>query len=197
VRGIGAGCLVITGYEGDRADVRHRRRRSAHALRAAGAVRLGSRPGTSWLHNRFSGPYLRDTLLDAGVLVETLETAATWTQLPNVYADVRAALTGSLDRALVGCHISHLYPTGASLYFTVLAAARPGAEVEQWLHAKRAASDAIVGCGATITHHHAVGSAHREHVAAELGPVGVAMLTAVKRELDPSGVLNPGKLLPG
>jgi alkyldihydroxyacetonephosphate synthase len=98
---------------------------------------------------------------------------------------------------MVGCHVSHVYPTGASLYFTALAAARPGDEAAQWERAKHAANDAIVAAGGTITHHHAVGTAHRDHVAVELSDVGVAALRAVKERLDPAGVLNPGKLLPG
>jgi alkyldihydroxyacetonephosphate synthase len=196
LRHVQQGCLVITGYEGDDVDVRHRRRASSRVLRAAGAVSLGSRAGRSWEHGRFAGPHLRDSLLDEGVLVETLETAATWTALPGLYDAVRAALHSALDRALVGCHISHLYPTGASLYFTVLAAADAGGEIAQWSAAKAAANDAIVAAGGTITHHHAVGTAHRAHATGDLGSLGVGMLTAVKRQVDPNGVMNPGKLLP-
>jgi alkyldihydroxyacetonephosphate synthase len=140
---------------------------------------------------------LRDTLLDTGVLAETLETAATWSRLPALYDAVGAALRTTLGRAVVGCHVSHLYPTGASLYFTVLAAATAGAEREQWTTAKRAANDAIVAAGGTITHHHAVGTAHRDHVVNDLGgPVGLRALAAVKVSLDPAGIMNPGKLLP-
>jgi alkyldihydroxyacetonephosphate synthase len=195
-RGVADGCLVIVGYEGDQDDVRHRRRATRRLLRSAGGVSLGKRAGRSWEHGRFSGPRLRDAMLDAGVLAETLETANTWRGLPTTYDAVRDALQSSLGRAVVGCHVSHLYETGASLYFTVLAAADQGREVEQWSAAKLAANDAIVRTGATITHHHAVGTAHRDHVDAELGDVGIAALRAVKAQLDPAGILNPGKLLP-
>jgi len=196
VRHVSKGCLVITGYEGDAADVRYRRRAVRHILRSGGAVPLGERAGQAWVHGRFSGPYLRDSLLDAGVLAETLETATTWRNLPTLYAGVRRALQDSLGRSLVGCHISHLYPTGASLYFTALAPASPGREVEQWAAAKRAANDAIVAAGGTVSHHHAVGTAHRDHVGSELSQVGLEALHAVKERLDPNGILNPGKLLP-
>src|SRR3954467_10529071 len=195
-RGVAGGCLVVVGFEGDNDDVRHRRRATRRVLRSAGGVSLGKRAGRSWEHGRFRGPRLRDAMLDAGVLAETLETANTWRGLPTTYDAVRAALQGSLGKAVVGCHVSHLYETGASLYFTVLAAADQGREIEQWSAAKLAANDAIVRTGATITHHHAVGTAHRDHVSAELGDVGVAALRAVKRQLDPAGILNPGKLLP-
>src|SRR3954454_4288508 len=196
VRGVSNGCLVITGYEGDPDDIDYRRHAVRRILKAAGAASLGKPAGEAWVHGRFTGPYLRDSLLDAGVLAETLETATTWQRLPALYDGVRRALHGSLGKALVGCHISHLYPTGASLYFTALAAAEPGREGEQWAAAKRAVNDAIVDTGGTVSHHHAVGTAHRDHVGAELSAVGLEALRAVKRRLDPAGILNPGKLLP-
>jgi alkyldihydroxyacetonephosphate synthase len=196
MRGVTEGCLVITGYEGDDADVAYRRRAVRKILRASGAAPIGAKAGQAWVHGRFSGPYLRDSMLDAGVLAETLETAATWRNLPGLYDGVRRALHDSLGRALVGCHISHLYPTGASLYFTALAAADTGREAEQWARAKRAANDAIVAAGGTVTHHHAVGTAHRDHVGTELSDVGLEALRAVKERLDPTAILNPGKLLP-
>jgi alkyldihydroxyacetonephosphate synthase len=197
LRGVSDGCLLITGYEGAARDVRHRRDVVREQLRSAGAVPLGARAGRAWEHSRFAAPALRDTLFDTGVLAETLETAATWTTLPAVYAAVREALHRFLGRAVVGCHVSHLYPTGASLYFTVLAAADAIDPDAQWLRAKAAANDAITSAGGTITHHHAVGTAHRGHVRADLGgDVGVRALRALKRELDPVGIMNPGKLLP-
>ena len=194
-RRVAAGSLVIVGFEGTRGDVRHRRRQTARVLRAEGGVPLGRRAGRSWEHGRFSGPRLRDTLLDEGVLVETLETAATWTALPGLYPAVRGALLQSLGRAVVGCHASHLYPTGASLYFTVLAAADSGREVEQWSAAKTAANDAIVGAGGTITHHHAVGRMHRPGYDRQRPDLFAAALAAAKRTLDPRGLLNPGVLI--
>ena len=93
------------------------------------------------------------------------------------------------------CHISHVYPTGASLYFTVVAGQR-GNPIDQWRAAKKAASEAMVHTGATITHHHAVGADHRPWMRDEIGDLGVEVLKAVKATLDPSGILNPGKLIP-
>ena len=119
--------------------------------------------------------------------------------MPALKAAVTEALTASLAEsgspALVLCHISHVYPTGASLYFTVVAGQR-GNPIEQWRKAKAAASDAIMRTGGTITHHHAVGADHRPWMRDEVGDLGVAVLRAVKATLDPAGILNPGKLIP-
>jgi alkyldihydroxyacetonephosphate synthase len=191
------GCLMVAGFEGDAATVAARRTTVSARLEAAGGTALGEAPGRAWKAGRFSGPYLRDSMLDVGVLVETVETAAFWSRLPATYDAVSAALAGALegDSPLVLCHVSHVYENGASLYFTVAARQR-GDGLEQWARAKAAATDAMVAAGATITHHHAVGRDHRPWLAEEIGPVGVEVLRAVKARLDPHSVLNPGVLVP-
>ena len=200
MRGVRTPCLAIVGWLGDPDEVAARRKRARTVLKAQGLISGGARFGRGWEHGRYNGPYLRDSLMDVGVMVETLETATTWSNLDRVHGEVAAALKASLNAqgtpAHVMCHVSHLYPGGASLYFTFLARAVAGDLVAQWRLAKTAACEAIVRCGATITHHHAVGTDHRGHLEPEIGAVGVAVLRAVKRELDPAGILNPGKLIP-
>jgi alkyldihydroxyacetonephosphate synthase len=187
------GCLIVLGWEGTPEAVRRRRRDAARLLRGAGAKAMGEGPGRAWAASRFAGPHLRDDLLDRGVMVETLETATAWSNLGALHAAVRAALPD----LLVGCHVSHLYPTGASLYFTVLGRRDAADPAGQWRAAKAAATDAIVAAGGTITHHHAVGRDHAPWLAAELGDLGIEVLRAVKERCDPAGVMNPGKLLVG
>ena len=186
-------CMVIVGWEGDANDVRSRRRRTLALLRKAGGVSLGQRPGGAWAASRFTGPYLRDDLLERGVLVETLETAHTWSGLEGLYQAVRQALAPHAP--LVGCHVSHVYETGASLYFTFLMPGRAGEELEQWRAAKTAACDAIVAAGGTITHHHAIGRDHVPWLVHEDGELGLDALRAAKERLDPAGIMNPGKLV--
>jgi alkyldihydroxyacetonephosphate synthase len=195
--GAGAGgCLMITGYEGSPSAVAARRAAVSELLSGFGGDPVGEAPGDAWVHGRFNAPYLRDSLLDVGVLVETLETATFWSNREALYTGVKTALEQSLgEGTLVLCHISHVYETGCSLYFTV--ATKESADpLPQWLAAKAAANDAIVAAGATITHHHAVGTDHRPWLVHEIGELGASVLRAVKADLDPTGVLNPGVLIP-
>jgi alkyldihydroxyacetonephosphate synthase len=133
-------------------------------------------------------------------MAETLETAHEWSRLMDLYRAVRGAIQDALEArgtpGLVMCHISHLYPSGGSLYFTFLAPQEAGAELDQWRAVKVAACDAIAGAGGTITHHHAVGRDHAPWMPREIGEVGLAALQAVKLRLDPAGIMNPGKLFP-
>ncbi len=144
------------------------------------------------------GHYLRDALLDAGALAEMLETASFWSGLQGLYEAVgtalRDTLTGLGTPPVVLCHVSHVYLSGASLYFTV-GCAQLADPLAQWRAAKTAASDAIIAADGSITHHHGVGIDHREHLAQEVGPLAVDALKAVKATLDPAGILNPGVLI--
>ncbi len=200
-RGRKDGCMMILGWEGEPESVARRRELTAAGLRGGGAVPLGRSPGNAWEHGRYEGPYMRDLLMDEGVMVETLETSHTYTRIKELYEAVRAALHSAMERegngGIVMCHVSHVYRDGASLYFTFLSARNEGAEIEQWRSVKTSACEAIVGAGGTITHHHAVGLDHAPFMEAEIGELGIEAIRAVKERLDPAGVMNPGKLLPG
>ncbi|HEY2716021.1 MAG TPA: FAD-binding oxidoreductase [Solirubrobacterales bacterium] len=193
------GALMIVGYEGDEETVARQRSLAVRELRAGGAAYLGQAAGRSWEHGRYDGPYLRDTLLGMGALVETLETSHTWSRLEELRAAVGGAIRASLEAGgtppLVWCHLSHAYADGASLYFTFISRARRGEEAAQWRETKAAACEAIVAHGGTITHHHAVGRDHAPYLEAEVGRTGVELLRAAKERLDPAGIMNPGKLL--
>ncbi|MEU8775445.1 FAD-binding oxidoreductase [Streptomyces sp. NPDC048606] len=194
-----SGALAITVFEGSEAATAARQQLTRAVLTEAGGTSLGEEPARAWEHGRFGAPYLRDALLDGGALCETLETATSWSNLEDLRTAVTAALQTALratgSTSLVMCHISHVYATGASLYFTVLGAQR-GDAVEQWRSVKTAAGDAILGHGGTITHHHAVGTDHKPWMREEIGDLGAAVLRAVKGAVDPAGILNPGKLIP-
>ncbi|MGH2875285.1 MAG: FAD-binding oxidoreductase, partial [Solirubrobacteraceae bacterium] len=165
------GCLAIVGWEGSEDDVRRRREATASLLRAAEAEPVPG-AGEDWEGGRFRGPYLRDAFMDVGAFIETLETVAFWSALPGLYAAVsdavRSALTAAGTPPAILCHISHVYPTGASLYFTVACALSAGADV-RWRAAKVAAADAILSAGGSISHHHGIGADHLAPYAEEVG----------------------------
>jgi alkyldihydroxyacetonephosphate synthase len=199
LRGYRDGCLAILGFEGEREEVHFRRARALALVRAGGGLPVGRSPGQAWLKGRFLAPYLRDELLTQGVMVETLETATQWSNLGRLHEAVSRAIAAALNACatpgLIMCHVSHLYESGASLYFTFIARMLQDDPIGQWRTVKESASRAIVEGGGTITHHHAVGVDHARFMKREVGGEGVAVLTALKSELDPAGIMNPGKLL--
>ncbi len=191
------GCLAIVGYEGAAEEVAARRDAATRVLDSAGVgPDLGA--GEAWERDRYRGPYLRDALLGAGALAETIETVSFWSSLQRVYETVRTALSDSLTAQgtppVILCHVSHVYPAGASLYYTV-GCAQLEDPVTQWRTAKRAASDAILQAGASISHHHGVGIDHRAWFEREVGELAVNVLRSAKAVLDPAGILNPGILI--
>ncbi len=202
-RGLGADqdrCLVLVGLSGQTPVV------DATAGEVAKAVRdlhgIGT-PGVgrAWRRDRFRAPNLRDTLWSAGYAVDTLETAVDWSALPALAAELGRTLRHGLDddgeRVHAFSHLSHVYPTGTSLYATYVfrIAADPDETLDRWRRLKGAASEVIVGHGGTISHQHGVGSDHAPYLAAEKGPLGMVALEAVVRRLDPDGLMAPGVLL--
>src|SRR6476661_10189068 len=141
-------------------------------------------------------PYLRDVLMALGVLSDTFETAITWERFPAFHEQVVGAVRAALgEPCRVTCRFTHVYPDGPAPYFTVIAPARRGAELEQWGAIKQAASDAIIAGGGTITHHHAVGRDHRPWYDRQRPDPFAAALRGAKAAVDPAGILNPGVLL--
>jgi alkyldihydroxyacetonephosphate synthase len=199
-----AAAAMIAGFEGDKASVERARHRFGEIAKQLGAMAIGDKTGKRWHEGRFHGPYLRDPLMDRGLGVDTLETATSWSKLDALYAAVKSALEDTIcqtaprpgARGIVTCHISHSYSDGASLYFTYIFPRALDGDVAQWQAIKRAATDAIVAHGGTISHHHGVGEDHLPWMAQEKSALGVDVLRAIKSTLDPKGILNPGKLIP-
>lgn len=193
------GCVAIATFEGDASDAPEWAARADATVERSGGSMVDAELSRRWERGRFDSPYLRDALLDCGALAETLETATSWSRLAAVRRDVTSALVEALTEAgtppVVMCHVSHVYATGASLYFTVVCAAADD-PIAQWRAAKAAATASMSAAGATVTHHHAVGRDHRQWMNDEVGVVGTALLRAMKYAVDPAGVLNPDKLIP-
>jgi alkyldihydroxyacetonephosphate synthase len=191
------GALLVLGFESPDHDVEPWMARAEELCRDLGGEphRRGGGEG-AWRDAFLRAPYLRDNLIAAGILAETFETAITWDRFEAFVAEVRERAAAALgpDGRLT-CRITHAYPDGAAPYFTVLAPARRGSELEQWDEVKAAASEAIAAAGGTITHHHAVGRDHRPWYDRQRPDPFAAALRAAKAAVDPQGILNPGVLV--
>jgi alkyldihydroxyacetonephosphate synthase len=192
--------------EGDRARAGARAGGGARAGRGdkAGGDKAGGDAVGFWRRAFLGAPYMRDVFVAMGVLSETFETAITWERFPELHERVIGAVREAVDSlaspsargaALVSCRFTHVYPDGPAPYFTVMAPARRGEEVEQWTAIKRAASDAVLACGGTITHHHAVGRDHRPWYDRQRPEPFAQALRAAKAAVDPGGIMNPGVLI--
>ena len=189
-------CLCIVGFDGDEDEVRFCWQQAATVLERHGGQSLGTGPGEAWRRGRFEAPYLRDLLLDHAIMVDTLETATTWSNYVKLYRSVRDAMQAAMgERGLVMAHLSHAYPHGASVYYTFLARQQEGRELEQWQEVKDAASRAIIEGGGALSHHHGIGYEHRRWLPDYLGDGGMKTLRALKQAFDPGGIMNPAKLI--
>ncbi len=196
--GDGEDTVLVLGFESTDHPVAHDLERALELCRAHGGrpdEPSGGGAG-AWREAFLRMPYLRDMLLRLGVLSDTFESAITWERFPAFHEAVVGATRAALgEPCRVTCRFTHVYPDGPAPYFTVLAPARRGDEDAQWHEMKRAASDAILAAGGTITHHHAVGRDHRPWYDAQRPEPFAAALRAAKAAVDPRGVLNPGVLL--
>jgi alkyldihydroxyacetonephosphate synthase len=160
----------------------------------------------AWRNAFLLAPYLRDTFVSCGVLSDTFESSITWDRFEDFHAAAMEAARSKVAEVCdapaegpgaprVSCRFTHVYPDGPAPYFTVMAPAVRGGEVEQWDEIKAAASEAVIEAGGTITHHHAVGRDHRPWYDRQRPAPFAAALRAAKAELDPHGILNPGVLV--
>jgi alkyldihydroxyacetonephosphate synthase len=203
VRGVGPGrCMVLLGLVGRRRVMAATFADVLELGRGFGAVRAPATFGRQWQRSRFRTPYLRNTLWEAGYAVDTLETAVAWDRVPAMAASlapsIRRGLAAEGERVHAFTHLSHVYPTGSSLYTTFVfrLADDPDVTLERWRRLKATASEAIVRLGGTISHQHGVGSDHARYLAAEKGVLGMAALGDLARRFDPAGIMHPGVLLP-
>jgi alkyldihydroxyacetonephosphate synthase len=202
LRGLREGkCMLLVGFTGRDALVKTARAEALDLAGKRGAVNVGRAFGSQWHRGRFRTPYMRNTLWEMGFAVDTVETATTWTHVATMAESIEAALHQAMaalgERVHVFTHLSHVYPSGSSVYTTFLfrLADDPDETLRRWQVLKSAASEAIVAHGGTISHQHGVGTDHAPYLAAEKGELGMAALVDMCRRFDPDGILNPGKLL--
>ncbi len=193
-------CLSFIGYEGTEAHVARERRFVGRIVARHGGLCIGSGPGALFDQKKFDTPYIRDFLLDRGALADVAETAAPWSALSSLYDRVMADARDAFDelgvRGYIMCHLSHSYHAGACLYFTF--GFKPTGrrdELDEYGIVKSAIQQAFVDSGATLSHHHAVGTEHAQWLEADISTPGVAMLRALFDGIDPGANLNPGKIV--
>jgi alkyldihydroxyacetonephosphate synthase len=193
-------CLSFIGYEGSADDVAAHRKQTERIAKRHGGLCIGSSPGALYDQKKFDTPYIRDFLLDRGAPADVSETSAPWGELRTVYDNVMAAGHGAFHQLGVPgylmCHLSHSYHAGACLYFTFAINPPPAADaLEMYGVVKGAIQQAFVDSGATLSHHHAVGTEHAQWLEEDISSPGVAMLRALFEGFDPGGNLNPGKIV--
>jgi alkyldihydroxyacetonephosphate synthase len=193
-------CLMLTAFEGNPTVISRRLKQAEAIYKKCGAVGLGVSAGKSFEATKYDFPHIRDFLLDRDVTTDVSETATVWSNIPALYQNTIAILCSEISKSGVrpwaGCHISHTYQSGASLYFTFGFRQQPGREMEQYLQVKRAVQQSFIDQGATLSHHHAVGTEHLPWLAADISQAGVQAVSAIKQGLDPGNIMNPGRLLP-
>lgn len=193
-------CLTLTAFEGNDKSTARQIKEVQAIYRRFGGVSMGGAAGRSFEATKYDFPHIRDFLLDRDVTTDVSETSTAWSNILPLYRKTISALRASISESGVqpwtGCHISHTYPTGASLYFTFGFRQQTGREMHQYLCAKRAAQQSFIDSGGTLSHHHAVGTEHLPWLAADISPVGVRAVSALKLGIDPANIMNPGRLLP-
>jgi alkyldihydroxyacetonephosphate synthase len=208
--------MLVLGFESAHHPVEERMRVAVEVVREHGGepseIRGGGEGGDdgdavgAWRQAFLAAPYLRDTFVSLGVLIDTFETAITWDRFAEFHATVSETARGAIAEVcgsapdgpgspILGCRFTHVYPDGPAPYYTVICPARRGGEVEQWDEVKAAVSEAVLGAGGTITHHHAIGRDHRPWYARQRPERFAEALRAAKRAVDPAGILNPGVLV--
>jgi alkyldihydroxyacetonephosphate synthase len=195
-------CMCLIGLTGSRRLVTATRRDASSIIRKHKGVFIGKQIGEIWKENRFRSAYLRNTLWDLGYAIDTLETAVTWNKVTSTVAAIESALSSGLEplneRIHVFTHLSHVYPTGSSIYTTFIfrLADTPEETMRRWSLLKASASRAIVEANGTISHQHGVGIDHKQYLAAEKGTLGMSTLKQLFSHCDPEERMNPKKLLP-
>ncbi len=193
-------CLSFIGYEGTKDHVAAQRKLVGKIVSRHGGLSVGSGPGELYDQKKFDTPYIRDYLLDRGAPGDVSETSAPWSALSTLYDNVTEAAQRAFDelgvRGYIMCHLSHSYHAGACLYFTF--AFKPSGRrdvLEEYDVVKDAIQQTFVDSGATLSHHHAVGTEHAKWLDQDISGPGVAMLRSLFDGVDPGANLNPGKIV--
>lgn len=186
----GSRCMGVMSFEGEPRLVALTLKRAKSYVKKFGGFYIGSKPAKSWYKRRYELPFVRDPLINYGILIETFETCATWDKIINLYHAVREVLKPECP--ILWTHGSHFYQSGANLYFTLVTPQEENNEVDQYYRIKKNILDTFLEFGGTLSHHHGIGRAFSSWLPQEIGNEGVKLLKNIKKTLDPMGIMNPG-----
>lgn len=189
----GKRCLMFITVEGDKGYTHFVKKKIKKIARANRGFNSGGKPAKDWLKQRYSSAYMRDPLMDIGIMTDTVETAVTWDKLLPLWKAVRTYLE-LREKTHVMAHISHVYENGANLYFTFLSPMKKGAELEDYAAYHKGLIDTIHQSGGSLSHHHGIGRALAPWMEEELGKTAMGLMKASKDFLDPKGIMNPGSI---
>jgi len=194
-------CMLLFGAVGNSKNVSEIIKDALKVIKKYGGIHVGKRPGNEWLKNRFRLPYIRNAMWKKGYAVDTLETAVPWAKLENtinaIENSLKNMLSGYGEKVHVFTHLSHIYSNGSSIYTTFIfrISENPDDTMTKWRILKKAASEAIVKNGGTISHQHGVGIDHLPYLKFEKGELGIKMIRSLCKTTDPGEIMNPGKLI--
>ncbi|MFZ5918019.1 MAG: FAD-binding oxidoreductase [Chloroflexota bacterium] len=183
-------CLLLGHTDGDPDLGSLIRRKIRRICRRHGALYTSGWVTQRWEHGRFRDPYMRDDLGDFGIVLDTLECGVSWSNLPRVWAGVRA-FCHARPRTICMSHASHFYPQGANLYFIFIARM----DLPAYLDFQAGLLDAIRAHGATMSHHHGIGKMTAPWLEDQIGANQLAVFRALKQHFDPHNIMNPGGTL--
>ena len=189
----GKRCLMFVSIQGDKDYTHMIRKKIKKIARANRGFHSGAKPAKDWLKQRYSSAYMRDPLMDIGIMTDTVETAVTWDKLITLWKAVRTYLE-SREKTHVMTHISHVYENGANLYFTFLSPMKKGIELEDYKAYHKGLIDTIHQNGGSLSHHHGIGRALAPWMEEEMGKTAMGLMKASKDFLDPKGIMNPGSI---
>jgi alkyldihydroxyacetonephosphate synthase len=190
----GSRCLMFVSIEGDKAFAKLVKRKFKKIAKEFRSFYLGKKPVKKWLEQRFSGSYMRDPLMDVGLMTDTLETSVTWSNLLKLWKATRN-YAEARPKTIFMIHISHVYENGANLYFTFISPMEKGKEREDFEKFYQGLTDTIVQNGGSLSHHHGVGRTLGPRMEEQIGKTAMNAMRAVKKYFDPNNIMNPGGML--
>jgi alkyldihydroxyacetonephosphate synthase len=198
LKGIENPSLMMLRFDGEKTEAELKRKIAAQIVRKQSGFSVGESLGKKWEGSRFGLPYLRDDLMERGIFVDTMETVFSWNEInpfkQKLLAELQKSKAFGYEKGILLAHLSHVYTSSSSIYFTVITAMDTEKPYEQWQEIKKIVTDTIVSAGGAVSHHHSVGRDHQRWYVRKTDALTQQILRSIKKTVDPNHILNPGKL---